>query len=311
MMFVGCHGVGKSELLQQAAADMNIGFISRDLSLMEPPDLVGLPTMDGGVTRYLPPQFLPTRGKGLLVFEELNRCEKYMRAPCLQLLTARVLNDYQLPPGWLPVAAINPSTDAYDVFELDTALLSRFVQVKLVPDQQEWLEWARRHGIHPAVIDYVERDPSTFDTPHSSPRAWKYISDIISANKEVQSDPTTLRAAVVGIVGNERGTAFLRSLERHECPLSADAILRSYAQHRHQVQGWITDGKLDMIKATLLTIEKYLQPKGDYEAVKADIKRWNRLARFLHDLPGDLLADAKAYFAERGYSFPTCRRQWR
>jgi MoxR-like ATPase len=95
------HGVGKSELIETAAEEIGIKAIVRDLSLMEPPDLVGLPRAAGKTTVFLPPKFLPTRGKGFLVFEELNRCEPYMRAPCLQLLTARKLNDYDLPEGWL------------------------------------------------------------------------------------------------------------------------------------------------------------------------------------------------------------------
>src|SRR5262249_17559966 len=103
LLLIGPHGVGKSEVLQAAAHELKIDFITRDLSLMEPPDLIGLPTMKGGVTRYCRPSFLPTSGQGLIVFEELNRCATYMRAPCLQLLTARCLNDYRLPEGWLPL----------------------------------------------------------------------------------------------------------------------------------------------------------------------------------------------------------------
>src|SRR5262249_49111750 len=82
----GPHGIGKSESLEEAARDLRVRFISRDLSLMEPPDLVGLPRADGKVTQFLPPSFLPNDGEGILVFEELNRCPSYMRAPCLQLL---------------------------------------------------------------------------------------------------------------------------------------------------------------------------------------------------------------------------------
>jgi MoxR-like ATPase len=132
VLLSGRHGIGKSESLEAAAAEMTISCISRDLSLMEPPDLIGMPRVAKDVTRYSPPAFLPTTGKGILVFEELNRCPSYMRAPCLQLLTARQLNDYTLPPGWLPVAAINPPETDYEVSELDPALLSRFVQINVV-----------------------------------------------------------------------------------------------------------------------------------------------------------------------------------
>ena len=43
VLLEGPHGIGKSELIEQAADALKIGFIVRDLSLMEPPDLIGLP----------------------------------------------------------------------------------------------------------------------------------------------------------------------------------------------------------------------------------------------------------------------------
>jgi MoxR-like ATPase len=309
LMFVGRHGIGKSELLEQAADQMGIKFISRDLSLMEPPDLIGLPKMNGKTTKYLPPEFLPTAGKGLLAFEELNRCEKYMRAPCLQLLTARVLNDYKLPPGWLPVAAINPRVAGYEVFDLDPALLARFVLAKLVPDQAEWLEWATHKGIHAAVIDYVKNDSSIFDAPQSNPRAWSYVADIVSVAEKEGTDPGTLRKAVVGLVGGKRGAAFLATLRHGESPLDIDSLLKAYGKHRARVQGWIKSGKLDVVKTTLLALKKYLQPRRDYETVRADAGQWKNLAMFLHDLPGDLLEEANKYFADRNYDFPNRPRK--
>ena len=133
VLLEGRHGVGKSQLIEQAASDLGIDCIVRDLSLLEPTDLVGLPLNVNGRTKYSPPSFLPDDGKGLLVFEELNRSEKYMMAPCLQLLTARTLNDYSLPKGWLCVAAINPASDGYDTSQLDPALLSRFVRIEIIP----------------------------------------------------------------------------------------------------------------------------------------------------------------------------------
>ncbi|MBL8193979.1 MAG: AAA family ATPase, partial [Blastocatellia bacterium] len=91
LLLYGKHGVGKSELLGDAATNLGLQLIVRDLSLMEPPDLIGIPRIREGKTFYAPPSFLPTNGKGLLVFEELNRCPRYMQTPCLQLLTSRTL----------------------------------------------------------------------------------------------------------------------------------------------------------------------------------------------------------------------------
>jgi len=307
LLLVGRHGVGKSELLEQAAAELGIDFIGRDLSLMEPPDLVGLPKLDGPATRYLPPAFLPSGGKGLLAFEELNRCPAYMRAPCLQLLTNRTLNDYTLPPGWLPVAAINPSDAGYEVEELDAALLSRFVRVAVEPDREEWLTWARARGIHPGVIAYVASDPAIFDGSESNPRSWVYVSDLLHAAAEAEPARETLREAVVGLVGPARAVAFLRALDHDERPLTADDVL-AYPQHRDQLRAWTASGRLDLVQASLLAIEKRLQAKRNYDQVRADRAAWKNLGLFLGDLPGDLREEAMAFFTGRGYAAPRLRK---
>jgi MoxR-like ATPase len=303
-LLIGHYGIGKSAMVEDMAAQLGIGFISCDLSLMEPPDLVGLPKPEEERTTYLPPKFLPTDGAGILIFEELNRCAQYMRSPCLQLLTARRLNDYQLPHRWLPVAAINPPAAGFDVADLDQALLSRFVQVNLVPDRDEWLHWARQNGIHAAVIRYVDSDPSVFDQPESNPRAWSYVSDLLRAAEERAVDSFSLETAIVGVVGTTRGEAFLRTLADSERPPSAETILDAYCQSRRQFLVWHDRGRTDLWQATLLAIMKYLQPEDDFAGVRRDRERWANLRAFLYDLPPDLLAQGKDFFAERGYEFP-------
>ena len=211
-LLVGRHGVGKSEILAQAAEELGVEYVCRDLSLMEPPDLVGLPRLEGGVTRFFPPGFLPRDGEGLLVFEELNRCQSYMRAPCLQLLTARTLNDYRLPDGWLPAAAVNPPDGDYDVTELDPALLSRFVVVGVEADPREWMVWAEGRGLHPDVLGYVRSDPRIFDD--TNPRAWAGVSDLLRAAAEDGVGREALEAAVAGLVGDGRAVAF-RDFRKH------------------------------------------------------------------------------------------------
>ena len=82
VLLEGRHGIGKSMLFEQAAARLGIGHIIRDLSLMEPPDLVGIPKVGkDGRTHYAVPAWLPSSGRGLLVFEELNRCPATCRPP--------------------------------------------------------------------------------------------------------------------------------------------------------------------------------------------------------------------------------------
>src|SRR6185437_6445936 len=73
VLLEGETGIGKSEIVRAAAARLGIGIACLDLSLLEPPDLVGLPTIAGGRTVYAAPSALPLEGAGILLLEELNR----------------------------------------------------------------------------------------------------------------------------------------------------------------------------------------------------------------------------------------------
>jgi len=311
LLLIGNHGVGKSELIEQAAQALDIGCVVRDLSLMEPPDLVGLPQADNGRTRYLPPTFLPSDGNGLLVFEELNRCERYMRAPCLQLLTSRCLNDYCLPVGWLPVAAINPPDEDYEVHELDPAILSRFVQIRLVPDRDYWLEWARNSDVHPAVVAYATADKTIFDSPESNPRAWKYVSDAMYAFDEASASNEALRAVVLGLVGDMRGTAFIKTLSTANKPLTAEQVLGSYSKLRPCFNRWVASGRIDLVKATMHSVKVRLQSQVIYREAISKRKPKKNLADFVTDLPGDLRKELEEFFANRKYPalFNSTRRK--
>jgi MoxR-like ATPase len=308
LLLYGRHGVGKSALLDAAAEELGIECVVYDLSLMEPPDLVGLPCRRKGRTVYAPPASLPTSGKGFLVFEELNRAPSYMRAPCLQLLTARRLNGYALPRGWLPVAAINPPDGGYEVSELDPALLSRFVKALVEPDRDCWLAWARQEGLYPDVIAYVETDRSIFKAPESNPRAWTYVSKLLSAPGNAGTRRQTLRTAVSGLVGEERQASFFRFLKDRIRPLDADEVLDAYSEHRERVRAWVKEeGKLDLVQGTLWSVMTLLQSEHLFESVKADRQRWQNLGRFLKDLPGDLREEADSFFQKHGYPVPKLR----
>ena len=130
------------------------------------------------------------------------------------------------------MAAINPPDADYEVAELDPALLSRFTQIQVVSDRDEWLAWARAHGIQSAVLRYVESDRTIFNQPQSNPRAWKYVSDLVKAAPNIKASKETLRTGIVGLVGEERAAAFMQSLADHEKPLTAKDIFNAYPSHR-------------------------------------------------------------------------------
>jgi len=197
VLLEGPTGIGKSEIIQQAARELGIDVKILDLSLLEPPDLLGLPFIQNGKTVYAAPKSLPTHGKGILLLEELNRASRYVQQPALQLLTARRLNDYVLPDGWVCCAAINPEDDAYQVNPLDPALRSRFLQVLVKAERSAWKEWAQKSGIHRIVLKLVNTYDHIFD--ELPPRTWTYVSEMLyQFPSEEMGNDTLIRDALGG-----------------------------------------------------------------------------------------------------------------
>src|SRR4051812_6711542 len=64
VLLEGPTGVGKSQIVTEFARQRGVGVVAPDLSLLEPPDLVGLPVIKGGRTHYASPAELPSHGCG-------------------------------------------------------------------------------------------------------------------------------------------------------------------------------------------------------------------------------------------------------
>ena len=173
LLLEGNHGLGKSQVVAQAAAQMSVllgkpfGFIDFRLSQKEVGDLIGMPrgmdkfevthtVFEGGklskvkrlatnVTIYDAPAWFPTDpdSYGYLFLDEINRATRECQQAAFELVLDYRLNFQTLPMGWRVVAAINDNMDVYSVLAMEPALYSRFLKIKFRPTTGEWLDWAR------------------------------------------------------------------------------------------------------------------------------------------------------------------------
>lgn len=309
VLLEGTHGLGKSEILMQVADELGIDHLVMDLSLCEPTDLVGLPQFDKGRTVFAPPAELPTSGKGLLILEEINRAPRHVRAPCLQLLTARRLNSYKLPEGWLPVASINPSDHddedyRYDVEELDPALRSRFIVVSVKPGLREWLRWATEHKIHPAVIEVVERGGAEALRGAATPRSWAYAGRFLDAWEEsAAGGESVLMTALVGLLGDNWGVALARQYLDGQQPLEPIQIVEGRAEVNTLVESWIQRGRLDMLNASWERLQRHLSSNVVARDIAGQPSARRNCERFVSALPADLRTNAERWLTRQLESF--------
>jgi hypothetical protein len=304
VMLCGPHGIGKSELFKTAADRIGIRFITRDLSLMEPTDLAGMPYRDtaAGRTKYAPPAFLPQDGCGLLTIEEINRAPRFVQSPCFQMLTERRLNDYVLPKDWLPMASMNPSDGDYLVDELDVALLSRFVLLHVRADVHQWAQWAETEGdVHPKVIEFARQNAGIFDPGETNPRSLTYLSNQVKVWERTERDSEMLIDIATGLVSETWAVSFHQFITGGDAPLSAGDIVEDYARHRKKVNKWVASGKLDLVRASMQPLKRYLDVPSNLQTTSGDESKVRHVKDFVQALPADLRRDMREWFADKSY----------
>jgi hypothetical protein len=295
-LLVGHRGVGKSQIIEKMAADSGLEFRLLDLSLAEPVDLLGLPVADGSVTQYRPPGFLPTKGQGILFFDEINRAPRVVLNPVVTLLTSGgiPLSGYRLPSGWRIAAACNPADGDYLVDELDPALRSRFLVINLDADVSEWLVWAREEGLHPLVLEFVSTSVPTF-TADANPRAFHYLSRMLKTNPGAESSPE-VELLAEGLIGQKMARAFAAFAGGGMRPFSLEEILKDPGNVRQVMAIWKRKKRVDLFKATLENINQSLEDRKVIIHLLGD--RAARTAiKILHSaLPPDLRAQLVTRF---------------
>ncbi len=291
VLLEGPTGIGKSELVAGLARRLGVGFTVLDLSLLEPPDLVGLPVIEGGRTTYATPHLLPREGQGILMLEELNRAERYIQQPALQLLSARRLHEYELPPGWACFAAINPESADYQVTPLDPALRARFVHLTVRADRSSWLAWAVSNGVHPAVLALARsHDRVLDDVP---PRSWTYVSQLLThLTAAERADPSLMRDLLNGLLPGAWVELLLAQREGWDAALEVDVpgLLRDYAPGspaQQTLQRYRAQGQTDRLEEIARRLTGIVRgPEAGVLAARKDLSL-TAFETLLGDLPGD------------------------
>jgi MoxR-like ATPase len=180
----GAPGIGKSSIVEQFAAQLGLDCVSLLGSQLAAEDLIGVPQIVEGKSRFCPPTMIAREKPYCLFLDELNACTHEVQKAFYSLIHDRRIGEYRLPEGSIVIGAGNRAQDSAIVRPMSSALVNRMVHVHLSVSHREWLEWAGRSGIHASVIEYIQMRPDHLwsvppkhEEPFSSPRAWHMLSD--------------------------------------------------------------------------------------------------------------------------------------
>ncbi|MDX1948153.1 MAG: DNA-directed RNA polymerase subunit alpha C-terminal domain-containing protein [Pirellulaceae bacterium] len=178
-------GVGKSDVVAQAAAAAGLPCKSLLGTQIAPEDVTGVPYIVGERSVFCPPRvLLPETDEPFCLFlDELPACTPDIQKAFYSLLLERRLGEHALPAGTWVVAAGNRTEDRALVRTISSALVNRVVILQVRVDVDEWLAWAERNQVRREITAFIRDDRNALlrgvpdvPAPFSTPRAWASLS---------------------------------------------------------------------------------------------------------------------------------------
>lgn len=229
----GAPGIGKSAIVRDFAGSVGMECVSLLGSQLAPEDIIGVPRIEGGVSRFCPPVQIARTKPYCLFLDELNACSQEVQKAFYSLIADRRIGEYALPEGSVVVGAGNRAQDAAIVRPLSSALINRLVHVQMRASASDWLGWAGRAGIHPLLHDYIGlrpdhlwSKPPTHEAPFSTPRAWHMLSDAMTSYGDAELTTDRLKVLAQGLLTPQHAAALTTFHRQRLRALDLAAIVR-------------------------------------------------------------------------------------
>lgn len=236
VLITGMPGIGKSEIVAEAAHRAGAELLISHPAVSDPTDFKGLPWFQKGdkAASFKPfgdfDTALNAQNPLVWFLDDLGQSTVAVQGATMQLLLARRVNGHVLPDHVTFVAATNRRTDRAGVSGILEPVKSRFnAIVELTPTIDDWSNWAFDHEVPATLIAFLRFRPellaafeATADLTNSPvPRTWAHLAKIeaLTLSTEVEA------AAFAGAVGERAATEYIgfRRLARNIG--SIDAIL--------------------------------------------------------------------------------------
>lgn len=215
MLVLGLAGTGKTEMAQTASQKSGFDYIYLNLSVLEAPDLVGLPIIDHALKQvdYATPKFLPKDSPKpmVLIVDELDKAKPELQNPLLELFQFHSVNGTKLNIQAIIATGNLPDEGSFSQ-PISHALTNRMKVYKVTHTFEAWRQWAQGAGINALVVGFlsknqeylarpaVEGDPTAY--ARCSPRAWAQGArdlDTTDPKKDTVDFQTLLIAGRVGM----------------------------------------------------------------------------------------------------------------
>ena len=234
VLIKGAPGVGKSDIVSNAAREAGAELIIFHPVVSDPTDFKGLPGIVNDKAEFLPygelRKLLDATTPTIGFFDDLGQAPMSVQAAAMQLLLAREINGHKISDFVTFVAATNRREDKAGVSGLLEPVKSRFATiVQLDVDVDDWINWALNENLPVEVIGYIKNRPemlhkfaASADLVNSpSPRTVANLASLFEMKlpQEVELEVYT------GAVGEPFAAEFLGFVKVYRDMIPPDMIL--------------------------------------------------------------------------------------
>lgn len=235
VMFVGKHGVGKTEMVKalfdKLYGKMGVDWLYFSASTMDPwVDFIGVPkerVMENGdvVLEFVRREVFSLKSVKAMFFDELNRAHSKVRNAVMELVQFKTVNGEVMEGLELVWAAINPDDEVddqderiYDVEKLDPAQLDRFHIHAEIPYEVDRTYFTDKYGSDHAqsACDWWDQ-LSKEHKDAVSPRRLDYAIQIKLSGGEIRGFVVPLKCNVAKLEADlKHGSPILRTKKIYE-----------------------------------------------------------------------------------------------
>ena len=220
ILLMGPPGIGKTQIMEQAARECGVALVAYTIIHHTRQSAVGLPFIrqkhygdrDVSVTEYTMSEIIASiyekmeatgLQEGILFIDEINCVSETLAPTMLQFLQCKTFGNQAVPAGWVIVAAGNPPEYNKSVRDFDIVTLDRVRRMDIQPDLPAWREYARKVGVHGAILSYLELHPQNFYQINAdvegaqfvTARGWEDLSNLLDTYEKLgmQADEEVIR----------------------------------------------------------------------------------------------------------------------
>jgi len=194
VLIKGAPGVGKSDIVAQVAAELEMDLIISHPVVSDPTDYKGLPGIVNGKAEFLPfgdlRRLIVAKKPTIAFLDDLGQAPAVVQAAAMQLILARRVNGHKISKKVVFIAATNRRQDRAGVTGILEPVKSRFATIlELQANVDDWIEWALENNMPAELIGFIHFRPGLLNTEkttaeiinHPCPRTIAYCGKLLNA----------------------------------------------------------------------------------------------------------------------------------